>query len=45
VIIADNTVMVGDQYQELFDYVDAEGSGFRRVTMPYSGGIDMIVYQ
>ena len=45
VIIADNTVMVGDQYQELFDYVDAEGSGFRRVTMPYTGGIDMIVYQ
>jgi hypothetical protein len=45
VIIADNTVKLGEQYQELFDYVDAEGSGFRRVTMPYSGGIDMIVYQ
>ncbi|OGE50137.1 hypothetical protein PENARI_c018G11494 [Penicillium arizonense] len=45
VIIADNTVKLGDHYQELFDYVDAEGSGFRRVTMPYSGGIDMIVYQ
>ncbi|KAJ5189151.1 hypothetical protein N7491_005475 [Penicillium cf. griseofulvum] len=45
VIIADNTVMAGDRYQELFAYVDAEGSGFRRVTMPYEGGMDMIVYQ
>ncbi|CAG7975184.1 unnamed protein product [Penicillium olsonii] len=44
VIIADNTVMAGDKYQELFAYVDAEGSGFRRVTMPYTGGMDMIVY-
>ncbi|KAJ5616697.1 hypothetical protein N7537_001811 [Penicillium hordei] len=45
VIIVDNTVMAGDRYQELFAYVDAEGSGFRRVTMPYEGGLDMIVYQ
>lgn len=45
VIIADNTIMAGDRYQELFAYVDAEGSGFRRVTMPYQGGMDMIVYQ
>ncbi|CAG8892244.1 unnamed protein product [Penicillium egyptiacum] len=45
VIVADNTVMAGDRYQELFAYVDAEGSGFRRVTMPYKGGLDMIVYQ
>jgi hypothetical protein len=37
--------MAGDRYQELFAYVDAEGSGFRRVTMPYEGGLDMIVYQ
>ncbi|KAJ5316611.1 hypothetical protein PENANT_c019G02904 [Penicillium antarcticum] len=45
VIVADNTVMAADRYQELFGYVDAEGSGFRRVTLPYSGGMDMIVYQ
>ncbi|KAJ5237186.1 hypothetical protein N7489_007277 [Penicillium chrysogenum] len=45
VIVADNTVMAADRYQELFAYVDAEGSGFRRVTMPYKGGMDMIVYQ
>ncbi|OQE45981.1 hypothetical protein PENCOP_c001G02277 [Penicillium coprophilum] len=45
VIVADNTVKAGDRYQELFTYVDAKGSGFRRVTMPYEGGLDMIVYQ
>ncbi|CAG8189211.1 unnamed protein product [Penicillium salamii] len=45
VIIADNTIMAGDKYEELFAYVDAEGNGFRRVTMPYAGGMDMIVYQ
>ncbi|KAJ5354626.1 hypothetical protein N7541_005670 [Penicillium brevicompactum] len=45
VIIADNTIMAGDKYAELFAYVDAEGSGFRRVTLPYNGGMDMIVYQ
>ncbi|CAG8178100.1 hypothetical protein PENNAL_c0051G10823 [Penicillium nalgiovense] len=45
VVIADNTIMAADRYQELFAYVDAEGSGFRRVTMPYKGGMDMIVYQ
>ncbi|KAJ5344080.1 hypothetical protein MYU51_012101 [Penicillium brevicompactum] len=45
VIIADNTIMAGDKYTELFAYVDAEGSGFRRVTLPYNGGMDMIVYQ
>ncbi|KGO69413.1 O-methyltransferase, family 3 [Penicillium italicum] len=45
VIVADNTVMAADRYQELFAYVDAEGSGFRRVTLPYKGGLDMIIYQ
>ncbi|KAG0161017.1 hypothetical protein PDIDSM_8550 [Penicillium digitatum] len=34
VIVADNTAMASDRYQELFAHVDAEGSGFRRVTMP-----------
>ncbi|KAJ5456613.1 hypothetical protein N7530_011887 [Penicillium desertorum] len=38
VIVADNTIMAADRYQELFAYVDAVGSGFRRVTMPYKGG-------
>ncbi|KAJ5960930.1 uncharacterized protein N7479_008080 [Penicillium vulpinum] len=45
VIIADNTIKADEKYRELFAYLDAEGSGFRRVTMPYEGGLDMIVYQ
>ena len=44
-IIADNTVKAAAGYAELFAYVDAPGSRFRRVTMPYAGGLDMIVYQ
>ncbi|KAJ5679213.1 hypothetical protein N7462_007457 [Penicillium macrosclerotiorum] len=45
VIMADNTVKAKSGYEELFTYVDAPGSPFRRVTLPYEGGLDMIVYQ
>ncbi|KAJ5647094.1 hypothetical protein N7490_003466 [Penicillium lividum] len=44
-IIADNTLKANAGYEELFAYVDAPDSRFRRVTMPYTGGMDMIVYQ
>ncbi|OQE22948.1 hypothetical protein PENSTE_c009G05051 [Penicillium steckii] len=45
VIMADNTLKANAGYEELFAYVDAPDSGFRRVTLPYDGGLDMIVYQ
>lgn len=45
VIMADNTVKAAAKYEELFAYVDASDSPFRRVTLPYEGGLDMIVYQ
>lgn len=45
VIMADNTVKSAANYGELFAYVDALDSPFRRVTLPYEGGLDMIVYQ
>ncbi|KAI9043062.1 O-methyltransferase [Aspergillus affinis] len=45
VIIADNTVIAKDGYKELFEYVDQEGSSFKRVTLPFKGGMDMIVYK
>ncbi|KAJ5662195.1 uncharacterized protein N7477_009811 [Penicillium maclennaniae] len=35
VIMADNPLKAGAGYEELFAYVDAPGSLFRRVTMPY----------
>ncbi|KAJ5596487.1 hypothetical protein N7450_002945 [Penicillium hetheringtonii] len=45
IIMADNTLKANAGYEELFAYVDAVDSGFRRVTLPYEGGMDMIVYQ
>ena len=44
-ILADNTIKAAGGYDELFQYVDAPDSRFRRITMPYAGGLDMIVYQ
>ncbi|KAJ5923648.1 hypothetical protein N7454_008893 [Penicillium verhagenii] len=43
-IIADNTLKAAAGYAELFAYVDAPGSPYRRVTMPYDGGLDVIVH-
>ncbi|PYI02294.1 S-adenosyl-L-methionine-dependent methyltransferase [Aspergillus sclerotiicarbonarius CBS 121057] len=45
IIMTDNTLKAGAGYEDLFAYIDAEGSGFRRITLPYEGGLDMIVYQ
>jgi predicted O-methyltransferase YrrM len=45
VIMADNTLMANVGYEELLAYLDAPNSGFRRVTLPYTGGLDMIIYQ
>jgi predicted O-methyltransferase YrrM len=44
VIMADNTIKSAAAYRELFDYVDAPDSGFSRSTLPFSGGLDLIVY-
>lgn len=44
VIVADNTADGGLGYDDLFDYVDAPGSGFRRITMPFSKGLEFMVY-
>lgn len=44
-IIADNTVSSAEGYREFFEYVDKEGSPFRRITLPYKGGLEMITYK
>ncbi|KAK1149589.1 hypothetical protein N8T08_005138 [Aspergillus melleus] len=44
-IIADNTIAAKDGYKELFEYVDQEGSPYKRVTLPFKGGMDMIIYK
>jgi predicted O-methyltransferase YrrM len=44
VIVADNTISSATGYKELLDYV--EGSrDFRSVTLPYSNGLEVIVYK
>ncbi|KAJ5287283.1 O-methyltransferase family 3 [Penicillium angulare] len=45
-LMADNTLAYNTlKAEELFAYVDAPGSRFHRITMPYAGGLDMIVYE
>lgn len=43
--MVDATLEAEAGYEDLFAYVDAPESPFRRVTMPYKGGLDMIVHQ
>ncbi|PVH79583.1 hypothetical protein DL98DRAFT_516016 [Cadophora sp. DSE1049] len=44
VIIVDNTVSGKDRYVDLLNYMREEGSGFRNLTVPYQGGLDICVY-
>ncbi|DAA77350.1 TPA_exp: putative O-methyltransferase [Trichophyton benhamiae CBS 112371] len=43
-IIADNTVMARSDYKDLFDYMDDPKNGFRHMTTPFKGGLEVIVY-
>ncbi|KAI1943631.1 hypothetical protein LOZ66_000215 [Ophidiomyces ophidiicola] len=43
-IIADNTVMSRAGYQKFFDYINAPGSGFKAMTTPFKGGLEVVVY-
>lgn len=44
VILADNT-LTSHGYDEFIEYVRKPGSGFVSVTVPYSNGLEMLVYQ
>ncbi|EZF31139.1 hypothetical protein TMEN_3430 [Trichophyton mentagrophytes] len=43
-IIADNTVMARSDYKDLFDYIDDHENGFKHMTTPFKGGLEVIVY-
>ncbi|CAK7205097.1 hypothetical protein SEUCBS139899_007862 [Sporothrix eucalyptigena] len=43
-IIADNTIMAADSYKEFLDYIRAPGSGFIDTTVPFEGGLEVMVY-
>ncbi|EFR01267.1 hypothetical protein MGYG_04272 [Nannizzia gypsea CBS 118893] len=43
-IIADNTVMARIDYKDLLDYVNDPKNGFKHMTTPFKGGLEVIVY-
>lgn len=42
-VIADNTVSSARGYGAFFDFVDDPDNGFRRMTLPFNGGLEVIV--
>ena len=44
VIISDNTTASVEGYSEFFAYINAPGSSYRTITLPYAGGLEMTVY-
>ncbi|KAL3477653.1 S-adenosyl-L-methionine-dependent methyltransferase [Aspergillus californicus] len=45
VIIADNTTAAYEDYTALREYVEDPQNGFRRMLLPFKGGLDMIIYE
>ena len=43
-IITDNTIKARSHYKELFDYINDPANGFRTMTAPFSGGLEVTVY-
>lgn len=44
VMVADNTAASRDGYKELFKKINAPGSNYKTLTLPFSGGLEMITY-
>jgi predicted O-methyltransferase YrrM len=43
VIVADNTERVREPYRHFFAFVDDPAHGYRRMTLPFNGGLEFIV--
>ena len=43
VVVADNTVQAARGYQRFFDFVDDPANGLTRMTLPFEGGLDIVV--
>ena len=43
-VVADNNVAAKKGYTELLQYIDRPGSGYKRSSLPFSGGLLLIVY-
>lgn len=44
VLVADNTESSRDGYKEFFEKVSAPGSNYKTMTLPFSGGFEIITY-
>lgn len=44
VVLSDNTLTASEGYKELLDYFKDPDNGFSTLTLPYSGGLEMTVY-
>ena len=44
VILADNTNIAKPMYKEFLAYISDPKYGFKTMTIPFSGGLEMIVY-
>ena len=45
VLVADNTVNSAEGYKEFFDHVNAPGSSYITLTLPYNNGLEMTLYR
>lgn len=43
-LVADNTVTSASGYQDFFKRISTPGSGYRTLTLPYSGGLELVTY-
>lgn len=43
-VIADNVIMAKPMYKEFLEYIQDPANGFRTLTTPYSGGLEVSVY-
>ena len=44
VVLADNTISGSERYRDLFQHLRAPDSEFTNLTLPYSNGFEMSVY-
>lgn len=43
-IVADNTAMAKSGYRDYFEYVNNPANGFKTMTTPFKGGLEVTVY-
>ena len=44
VLVVDNTAASVEGYKPFFEYIRARESKYRTLTLPYSGGLEMVTY-